>query len=58
MQFAFILKEFGAEVTIVEMLSHAVATEDEEISEILERELKKRKIKLILNTKIEKVAKE
>ena len=38
------------------MLSHAVATEDEEISEILERELKKRKIKLILNTKIEKVA--
>lgn len=55
-EFAFILKEFGAEVTIVEMLSHAVATEDEEISEILERELKKRKIKLILNTKIEKVA--
>ncbi|MFZ3089036.1 MAG: dihydrolipoyl dehydrogenase [Nitrospirota bacterium] len=55
-EFAFILREFGAEVTIVEMLSHAVATEDEEISEILERELKKRKIKLILNTKIEKVA--
>ena len=56
-EFAFILKELGAEVTIVEMLSHAVATEDEEISEILERELKKRKIKLILNTKIEKIEK-
>ncbi len=54
-EFAFILKELGAEVTIVEMLSHAVATEDEEISEILERELKKRKLKLILNTKIEKI---
>ncbi len=54
-EFAFILKELGAEVTIVEMLPHAVATEDEEISEILERELKKRKIKLILNTKIEKI---
>lgn len=54
-EFAFILKELGAEVTIVEMLSHAVATEDEEISEILERELKKRKIRLILNTKIEKI---
>ena len=40
-EFAFILKELGAEVTIVEMLSHAVATEDEEISEILERELKR-----------------
>lgn len=56
-EFAFILKELGAEVTIVEMLPHAVATEDEEISEILERELKKRKIKLILNTKIEKIEK-
>ena len=56
-EFAFILKELGAEVTIVEMLSHAVATEDEEISEILERELKKRKIKLILNAKIEKIEK-
>lgn len=56
-EFAFIFRELGAEVTIVEMLSHAVATEDEEISEILERELKKRKIRLILNTKIEKVEK-
>ncbi|MBI3354563.1 MAG: dihydrolipoyl dehydrogenase [Nitrospirae bacterium] len=54
-EFAFILRELGAEVTIVEMLPHAVATEDEEISEILERELKKRRIKLILNAKIEKV---
>ncbi len=56
-EFAFIFKELGSEVTIVEMLSHAVATEDEEISEILERELKKRKIRLLLNTKIEKIVK-
>ncbi len=54
-EFAFIYKEFGSEVTMVEMMPNAVSTEDEEISKVLERELKKRKIKLIANIKIEKV---
>ena len=56
-EFAFIYRTFGAEVTMVEMVAHAVATEDEEISGILERELKKAKIKLITNVKVEKVEK-
>ncbi|MEW6409315.1 MAG: dihydrolipoyl dehydrogenase [Nitrospirota bacterium] len=56
-EFAFILKELGSEVTIVEMLPRAVSTEDEEISEILERELKKWRIKLILGTKVERIEK-
>ncbi|MDH4028538.1 MAG: FAD-dependent oxidoreductase, partial [Nitrospirota bacterium] len=46
-EFAFIYKEFGAEVTMVEMMPNAVSTEDEEISQILERELKKKKITLL-----------
>ncbi len=54
-EFAFIYKEFGAEVTMVEMMPNAVSTEDEEISQILERELKKNKIKLLTNTSVEKV---
>ncbi|MEK6693595.1 MAG: dihydrolipoyl dehydrogenase [Nitrospirota bacterium] len=54
-EFATIFRSLGTEITMVEMLPHAVSTEDEEISEALERELKKRKIKLILNTKVEKV---
>jgi dihydrolipoamide dehydrogenase len=54
-EFAFIYKEFGSEVTMVEMMPHAVSTEDEEISRLLERELKKNKIKLITETSVEKV---
>ncbi len=54
-EFACIYKELGSDVTIVEMLPNAVATEDIEISELLERELKKKKIKLYTNLKAEKV---
>jgi dihydrolipoamide dehydrogenase len=57
-ELATIFRSLDTEITMVEMMPHAVSTEDEEISEILERELKKRKIKLILNTKVEKVVKE
>lgn len=54
-EFACIFKELGSEVSIIEMLPRAVATEDIEISEQLERELKKKKIKLYTNVKVEKV---
>ncbi len=54
-EFAFIYKEFGSEVTMVEMMPNAVSTEDEEISKLLERELKKNKIKVLTNTSVEKV---
>jgi dihydrolipoamide dehydrogenase len=54
-EFAFIYKEFGADVTMVEMMPRAVSTEDEEISSLLERELKKRKIKLLADISTDKV---
>ncbi|BCB96616.1 dihydrolipoyl dehydrogenase [Dissulfurispira thermophila] len=54
-EFACIFKELGTEVTMVEMMPRAVSTEDPEISEILEKELKKKKIKLLTGTKVEKV---
>ncbi|NOZ69749.1 MAG: dihydrolipoyl dehydrogenase, partial [Deferribacteres bacterium] len=54
-EFAFIYREFGSEVTLVEMMPNAVSTEDAEISAILERELKKKKIRLLTNTSVEKV---
>ena len=53
-EFACIYRELGAEVTIIEMLPRAVATEDNEISELLEKELKKKKIKLFTGIRIEK----
>ena len=54
-EFAFIYKEFGADVTMIEMMPNAVSNEDEEISQLLERELKKNKIKLLTNTSVKKV---
>ena len=54
-EFAFIYREFGAEVVMVEMMPRAVSTEDEEISAILEKELKKKKIKLLTDVKVVKI---
>jgi dihydrolipoamide dehydrogenase len=54
-EFAFIYKEFGSDVTMVEMMPNAVSTEDEEIAQILERELRKNKIKLLTDKSVEKV---
>ena len=54
-EFACIYRELGAEVTMVEMLPRAVATEDHEISELLEKELKKKKINLLTKNRGEKV---
>jgi len=56
-EFAFIYRSFGADVTMVEMLPRALSTEDEELSDIIEREFKKSKIKLIVNTSIDNVTK-
>ncbi|TNF52351.1 dihydrolipoyl dehydrogenase [bacterium] len=54
-EFAFIYREFGSEITMVEMMPRAVSTEDEEISVLLERELKKKKIKLLTDVRVESV---
>lgn len=55
-EFACVFKGMGAEeVTMVELLPRCLSTEDPEISELMARELKKKKIKLITNVKIEKV---
>lgn len=56
-EFATIFAEFGVDITIIELLNRAVSTEDHEISEILERELKKKKIKLMTGVRVEKVEK-
>jgi len=54
-EFACIFAEFGVEITMLELLDRAVSTEDYEISEILERELKKKKIKVVTGVKVERV---
>jgi dihydrolipoamide dehydrogenase len=54
-EFASIFGSLGTEITLVEMMPRAVSTEDIEISELLERELKKKKIKLLTNTGVERI---
>ena len=56
-EFASIFHALGSEVSIVELLPRAVPMEDEEISQTLERELKKRKINLYVNTRVEAIEK-
>jgi dihydrolipoamide dehydrogenase len=51
-EFASLLKSFGSEVTLVEMLPRVLPIEDEEISKELERQLKKREIKVMTSTQL------
>jgi dihydrolipoamide dehydrogenase len=57
-EFAFIYRTFGADVTMAEMMPRALSTEDEEMSGLIEREFKKAGIKLVTNTKVERVEKD
>jgi dihydrolipoamide dehydrogenase len=54
-EFACFFAALGTEVTLVEMLPRLVPAEDDEIAQTLERELKKQKIALHLNTRVEGV---
>lgn len=57
-EFACLFSEFGTKITMVETLQRAVSTEDIEISEQLERELRKKEIKLITGTGVSKIEKQ
>jgi dihydrolipoamide dehydrogenase len=52
-EFAGFFAAIGSEVTLIEMLPRLLPAEDDEIADALARELKKRKIALHLDTKVE-----
>jgi dihydrolipoamide dehydrogenase len=54
-EFACMYSELGSDVTMIELLPRAVSTEDEAVSKLLERELKKKKIKLLTETRVDGV---
>ena len=56
-EFAFIYRSLGSAVTLVELLPRALSTEDEELSDIIERELKKAKITLITSASVVTIGK-
>jgi dihydrolipoamide dehydrogenase len=55
-EWACIFRELGTEITMVETLPRAIATEDKEISGLLAREFKKKQIRLLTNVRVESVS--
>ena len=53
-EFASIYSRFGADTTVVEMLPRALPLEDEEVSAEFEKAMRKRGIKILTSTKVEK----
>ncbi len=55
MEFAHVWQAYGAEVTVVEMLPRVVPLEDEEVSAVVARAFKRRKVKMLTSTRVEGV---
>jgi dihydrolipoamide dehydrogenase len=56
-EFASVYSRFGAETTLVELMPRIMPLEDEEISKELEKSFRKRGIKCLTGTKLDKVEK-
>ncbi len=54
-EFAYVLKNFGVDVTIVEFLDRMVPTEDADVSKELAKHYKKLGVNVLLSTKVESV---
>jgi dihydrolipoamide dehydrogenase len=52
MEFAHVWRTYGAEVTVVEMLSRVLPLEDQEVSTVVERAFKRHKVKLLTGTRV------
>jgi len=55
MEFAHVWRSYGAEVTVVEMLPHALPLEDEEVSQEVERAFKRHKVRVLTSTRVQGV---
>ncbi len=56
MEFGYVLKNYGVDVTIVEFLPRALPNEDAEVSKEIEKQFKKLGIKVLTGTKVESIA--
>lgn len=54
-EFAYVMHNYGVDVTIVEFLDRVLPLEDEEVSKELEKIYKKMGVKLLTSTKVEKI---
>ena len=55
LEFAHVWSTYGAAITVVEMLPHALPLEDAEISAEIERAFKRRKVRLFTSTRVQGV---
>jgi dihydrolipoamide dehydrogenase len=55
MEFAHVWSSYGTDVTVVEMLPHAVPLEDEEVSTEVERAFKRRRVNIMTSTRVQEV---
>jgi len=55
MEFGYILKNYGVDVTIVEFLPRALPNEDAEVSKEIEKQFKKLGVKILTGTKVESI---
>ena len=56
MEFGYVLKNYGVDVTIVEFLPRALPNEDAEVSKEIEKQFKKLGIKILTGTKLESIS--
>src|SRR6201989_286901 len=55
MEFGYVLKNYGVDVTIVEFLPRALPNEDAEVSKEIEKQFKKLGVKVLTGTKVEAI---
>ncbi len=55
MEFGYVMKNYGVDVTIVEFLGRALPNEDAEVSKEIEKQFKKLGIKIMTGTKVESI---
>ncbi len=56
MEFGYVLKNYGVDVTIVEFLPRALPNEDAEASKEIEKQFKKLGVKVLTGTKVESIS--
>jgi len=55
MEFGYVMRNFGVDVTIVEFLPRALPNEDAEVSKEIEKQFKKLGVKILTGTKVESI---
>lgn len=55
MEFAYVYRAYGVEVTVVEMLPHVLPNEDDEVAEVVAKAFRKQGLRLFENTRTENV---